>query len=245
MECPRHKNHYNNNACALPATIETGSFSRSGDVLNLASLDFAQWRGTLVQFTSGGVAMRLWLLIALACSGAPIFAQEVSPSTQPIPADQAMQRLRERQAQRESARSQKVTITRGELDDLKTEIAALKAELTAIKAAAAQAPPANGDPQPRYVLRIATGTTRPQLITFLAMHKERYRIGKDVRNPDKQELITIERYKTEKVFQGYGTNGVNQVKEYKTEKTVVASWELVLIGDLITEISGGDAGEID
>jgi hypothetical protein len=186
--------------------------------------------------------MRSAFLSAVVLLAAMASAQ-VAPTTQPLSPEEATRRLEERQAQREASRNQKVTITRGELEDLRAQIASLKAEIATLKGDANAQQPAAADP-PKFTLEITTGTTRAQLVTFISLRKDRYRIAKDVRSPDKQEIITLEKFETKSVFDGYTSNGVSQLKTYKKEKNVLRSWDIVLVNDVITEIGGSD-GSID
>ena len=137
-----------------------------------------------------------------------------------------------------------VQIKQSELDKLKAEIARLtkelqstKAELNALKGQQAQGQQVQAPPQPQFVLRVEKGVTLKQLREFVAQHGDRYRYSKDVRRGN-ERLIKLERYKWVEVPAGQEGNGVQKFDLYHKEKRTVSSWEIVLIDDVITDISG-------
>jgi len=196
------------------------------------------------------MAMR-WAWIGLL---AVMIAQGASGQ---ISTDEAQRILAEKQAAREKSiaedRAKLVTIKKGDLDDMKAELLALRTELSAIKAAQPKEGPAGNavtfekaapqkivttPPAVKFVLEIKVGVTRQQLQTFIAQRKEHFRITKDARQAaDKQELITLEKFEIKPVEIGTRYNGVGKVKEYHDEKVPLATWELVLINDIVTDMT--------
>jgi hypothetical protein len=174
--------------------------------------------------------LRLIAITILAC-GVVAHAQ-ISP-------DEAKKKLLEKQAARQAERDKVISIKQGDLDDLRAEVAKLKAEIAALKSRPTMvAAPTTGPAAPAFVLKINKGTTRPQLMTFVNQRKDRYRITKDVRSADKSELITLEKYKVEKVVVGQGSNGVDTFDQVRNQKVATDSWNIVLVGEVVTDIVG-------
>lgn len=178
----------------------------------------------------------------------------VSLASAQVSSDEAIAKLKARQAAKEADRAKLVAITKGELDDLRSEIDSLKKEVQSLKAVQAAAVPADnsdivsletGGPKKvvttpskvRFVLEVKVGVTRQQLFTYVAQRKDSYRITKDVRGADKQELITMENFIIQKVFDGTSTNGVDTFRNYADKKVPEKTWDLVLVNDVITDMS--------
>ena len=204
--------------------------------------------------------MRLTMFLMCAI-GASIAGGQTTPVKNPpasqMSVEEAAAKLAEKKQAREAAeaaeRGRMVTIKKGELDDLRAEIIELRKEVASLKAA--QGPEATaGDAVAfeksgpkrvetaaglKYVLSIKVGVTRQQLVTYIAQHKDSYRIGKDVRQPgpDKQELIRLEEFRKDQVLAGITSNGVDRIREYKDVVVVVNAWELNLVNDVIVDMT--------
>lgn len=174
----------------------------------------------------------MWLCVVLAV-GVPAFAQ--------VSTEEAKHRLEQKEKEREARRAEKVTISRGELEDLRAEVARLKGELAQLESRdnALPEPPAT---QPKFVLAIEKGITREQLFTFVAQHKDAYQITRDVHDSTgKEELITLWRYTKRRVKTGTGSNGVGSYYTYKEVKEPLHVWELVLQDDQIVDLTDSNA----
>lgn len=125
----------------------------------------------------------VYMVVGVSLVGAAARAQ-VDP-------DEAYQRLQQKQKEKETKRAEPVTITRGELEDMQSQISRLEGEvmvlkdqLAAAKAAAGPSQPAVAQPPPapkpaprKIPTAIEVGMTRDDLMAFLDRYHEKFRIS--------------------------------------------------------------------
>jgi len=178
----------------------------------------------------------LFLSAALSVGGAPSLGQ--------ISVDQANEKLQEKQKARELSRARPVTVTQGELDDMKSEITKLNAEVQELRRLAA--PVAGTQPAAsRIPAKIGVGMTRDQLVRFINVHKDKLEIASDVPGasvpttaPQKAETITLRVKAPHDVIVGVHSNGASQQLDVATELRPDSAVTIVLIDDVITSLSG-------
>jgi ribosomal protein L29 len=171
--------------------------------------------------------------------------------------EEAAKRLAERQAQREAEKNKLVQIKAGDLEAMKAEIESLKKEVAALKQQVASTQnPANADapvvidpaeqmrvraaPNLKFTTSIDVGASRQQLITYISMHKQHFRVGRDVRDAAAhQESMTVELWYTAETYEGTTAGNFGKIRNYRKEKKVMSSIEVVLVNDVIAQISGG------
>jgi hypothetical protein len=178
------------------------------------------------------------LVLMMLVLGAPALSQ-LSPA-------EAEAKLKERQADKEVARSEKVEITRGELDDLNATIAQLKAEITILRQ---QLPlPAAKPAAAKRPTKIELGMTRDALVTFVKAHPK-YRVarfgamqstpvtvdGKALTR--KAEIADIEITATRQVVVGQHKDVLGHWQDdYDMQSYVTTTMRVELQDDIITSI---------
>jgi hypothetical protein len=160
-----------------------------------------------------------------------------------VSVDQANQKLQEKQKDRELSRSRPVTVTQGELDDMKAEIAKLNAQLQELRRQAA--PP---DTQPtafKIPAKIGVGMTRNQLIRFVDVHKDKLEIASDTPSASvpttagqKAETITLRTKAPHDVVVGVHSNGAARKLDIASELRPDSIVTIVLVDDLVTSVAG-------
>ena len=119
-----------------------------------------------------------------------------------VSTEEANQKLQEKQKQREAERGASITITRGELDDPKAQIARLQAENATSRQQLAQgsaavkrapAPDPKAAPQPARKkdppASIEIGMSREDVLAFVEAHPQTYRIeGASVNSPQRRTV---------------------------------------------------------
>lgn len=190
--------------------------------------------------------MKLFIMVAaLLIAGTASFGQ--------ISVDQANQKLQEKQKQQEAERSQPVTITQGELDDMKSEITKLKAEVQELRAR--EVPPAAEQPAALTIpARIAPGMTREQLLRFIKAHKDRLEMVSDLptqpgsipahpgasaptTSPSKTETIVLTVKAPRDVVVGVHSNGPLQTKDVAPELRPDSTLTIVLLNGVVASLS--------
>ena len=184
----------------------------------------------------GSKSSTLFLTAALLIGGAPSFGQ--------ISVDQANQKLQEKQKERELSRSRPVTVTQGELDDMKAEIAKLNAEVQELRRQAAPA----ADTQPaasKIPAKIGVGMTRDQLIRFINVHKDKLEIASDIPSASvpttagqKAETMTLRTKAPHDVVVGVHSNGGSKELDVASELRPDSMVTIVLVDDVVTSLSG-------
>jgi hypothetical protein len=106
----------------------------------------------------------------VVCCAAHALAQQ-DPSANTAAAKAA---LDQKQRQREAARAQPITMTVGELDDLRQENRRLRAEVEAMRQKLA----VFVQPGQRRFREIELGMTKPELVAFLRQRWDEYRVGR-------------------------------------------------------------------
>lgn len=194
--------------------------------------------------------MTRWGLVVL------IVAAFAGSSLGQMTPEEAAKRLQERQAARQAERDRLVQIKEGTLEDMKAEIDALKKEVASLKAQIASAAPGNADapvvvdpsdpmhvkaaPSLKFTTSIDVGASRQQLVSFISMHRSHFRIARDVKSAaDHQELMTVELWYNDEVSTGETSNGAQTFRNWRKEKKAMASTELVIVNDVVTQVSGG------
>jgi len=172
--------------------------------------------------------------------------------------EEAQKRLAARQAERDAQKNKLVQIRQGDLDTMKAEIEALKSEIAALRAklaATATQNPANADspvvvdpsdplhvkaaPGLKFSTSVDVGSSRQQLATFISLHKQHFRIGRDVNSAaDHQEEMTVEIWYNDEVYTGTVSNGAQTFHNYRKEKAVLHSIDVVLVNGVIAQMSG-------
>lgn len=152
------------------------------------------------------------LSLFLVCAGVG-FAQ--------VSTDEAMAKLKAKQEARDAERAKTVTITQGQLDDLKAEIASLKAQLASLHETGI---PAAAKIEP--VRALAVGQTHDQVMDFLRRHPQEYEILADtISTPHIKSQTTIrsvERSGSNAVNSNAGSNvAANQSEEEKSRQQTV------------------------
>lgn len=175
----------------------------------------------------------------------------VAPSFGQLSADEAQQRLEARRIAATQPSNIIATLTE-ENRRLSLEIASLRSELKAMKGKPQTEPADNADlvaveqaapkvvtaSRNKFIIEVKVGVTRQQIYTYVAQHKTSWRITKDVRGADKQELLTLERYETQNVATGgKSTNGVSVYKDYEQKKVPLNTYELILLNEVVTEMT--------
>lgn len=162
-----------------------------------------------------------------------------------ISVDQANQKLQEKQQERELSRSRPVTITQGELDDMKAEIAMLNAQLRESRRQAP--PPAATQPAASTMpAKIGVGMTRDQLIRFINLHKDKLEIASDVPSASvpttagqKAETITLRTKTPHDVVVGvHSTSSGSQKLDVASELRPDSIVTIVFVDDVIVSLSG-------
>jgi len=180
-------------------------------------------------------------IVVLLAIGAASMAQ-VTP-------EEATRRLEEKQKQRQADRSKKVTISQGELDDLRAQIAQLIAEIQSLRqqlAGGDGGPAAAAVPAPVKVpTKIQVGITRQQLDRFVAVHKDRCEITSDLPGatadvpivPDqKVQTVKIVVKEYHKVKSGTSTNGVSTFQDFRKELRPDAEMTVVVIDGTVASV---------
>ena len=187
-------------------------------------------RGTMTKMKS------LIVVATLLVGGALSFGQ--------ISVDQATQKLQEKQTERELSRSRPVTITQGELDDMKSEIAKLNAQLKELHGQA-PSPVATRPAASTMPAKIGVGMTRDQLIRFINLHKDKLEIASDVPSAtvpttagQKAETITLSTKAPHDVVVGVHSNGPAKKLDVASELLPDSIVTIVLIDDVIASLSG-------
>ena len=187
----------------------------------------------------------LTFVAALLIGGGARFGQ--------ISVDQANQKLQEKQQEKVAERSQPVTITQGELDDMKLEIAKLKAEVQALRG---QAVPAAAEQPAALTIpaKIAPGMTREQLLRFIKAHKDRLEMISDLpgqvgsmpghpgasaptTSPSKTETIVLTVKAPRDVVVGVHSNGPLQTKDVAPELRPDSTLTIVLLNGVVASLS--------
>jgi hypothetical protein len=107
-------------------------------------------------------------LIVAAFVVAPIRARAADPNV-----EEAQRKLEEKAKDRQASRSREVTITQGELDDLKAQIASLQTEVARLRGESGK--PASAQQKVYNTLEI--GMTKQEVMTFINHHKEYKMVG--------------------------------------------------------------------
>lgn len=187
----------------------------------------------------------LTIVAALLIGGAASFGQ--------ISVDQANQKLQEKQKEQEAERSRPVTITQGELDDMKSEITKLKAEVKELRGQAV--PPAAEQPAALTIPgKISVGMTREQLLRFIKAHKDKLEMTSDLPNqagsipahpgasapttsPSKAETIILTVKAPRDVVVGVHSNGPLQTKDVAPELRPDSTLTIVLLNGVVASLS--------
>jgi len=171
--------------------------------------------------------MRWTFVIALLL--ASVSFGQVSP-------EEAAKRLAEKQAARQAERSKMVSITQGELDDMKAEIARLKNELAQLKASSQ---PASTVAAAKMPTGIVVGITKAELQRFVTVKKTQYSITSDTPAPGDptRENMEIAVKAKRKVYSGIGTNGVNRVSDYHEEMRPDSTLAVVLLNGTVSSVN--------
>jgi hypothetical protein len=109
------------------------------------------------------VLVKTALVACLVFSGTWAHAQ--------LSAEEAQKKLADKAAARNAQRSREVTVTQGELDDLRAELASLRAQVASMRGSG---PAAAGKIEP--IRAIAVGATRDQVMDFLRRHPNDYEV---------------------------------------------------------------------
>ena len=180
--------------------------------------------------------MKSLIIVAALLMGGAVSLGQIS-------VDQAKQKLQEKQTQREAERSRPVTITQGELDDMKSEIVKLAAEVQELRRQAA-GPAATQPAASRIPAKIAVGMTREQLIRFINVHKDKLEIAGDLpsagvptTSDQKAETITLRVKAPHDVVVGVHSNGLSQKKDVASELRPDSMLTIVLVNDVVTSLS--------
>ena len=178
----------------------------------------------------------LTIVAAFLIGGAASFGQ--------IPVDQANQKLQEKQKDHEAARSQPVTITQGELDDMKSEIAKLKAEVQQLRHQTAAPAAAEQPAASKIPAKIGVGMTREQLLRFINLHKDKLEIVSDLPAASvpttagqKAETVTLNVKAPHDVVVGSHSNGGSQSKEIGSELRPDSMLTIVLLDGVVESLS--------
>ena len=187
----------------------------------------------------------LMMIAALLIASTASFGQ--------ISVDQANQKLQEKQQEKVAERSQPVTITQGELDDMKSEIAKLKAEVQELRARAV--PPAAEQTAASTIPgKIVVGMTREQLLRFIKAHKDRLEMISDLPTqagsipghpaasapttaPSKTETIVLTVKAPRDVVVGVHSNGPLQTKDFAPELRPDSTLTIVLLNGVVASLS--------
>lgn len=175
--------------------------------------------------------MRWFVFLAVLAASAPVFGQ--------VSAEEAQKKLAEKQAARQAERSKVVTITQGELDDLKAEVARLKAENAQLKAGQSQAGPASTTPAVKLVQKIAVGNSKAEVERFVQVHKTQYVVLSDQPSPGDatRETIVIECKAKRKVYDGKASNGVQKYSTYHEEMRPDSHLDVVLLNGVVSSVN--------
>jgi hypothetical protein len=144
----------------------------------------------------------------------------VTTSYAQLSPEEAAQRLKEREAAQAAERAKLVTISQGELDDLKAQIESLEAQLAQLRAAASAAPKIVEVPA------LAVGETRDQVFDFLRRHPNEYEIlNDDLSTPHvvrKVVVKTVERQGSNSIDStSPGNVAANQNEAEKAHETTI------------------------
>lgn len=163
-----------------------------------------------------------------------------------ITPEEAAKRLQEKAAARQAERAKLVTITQGELEDMRAEIMRLKTQVKELQAS--QATGQTHATGVRLVPKIAVGVTRAELQKFLQVHKTEYQIVSDssvvasvvpgqpvVAGTGGTMLLTA--LTKHKIKVGVGTNGITKFQDYHEELRPDAKLTVVFSGDAITSVN--------
>ncbi len=106
-------------------------------------------------------------IIAAASLSAPFRIHAAEPNI-----DEAQRRLEEKAKEKQAQRSREVTITQGELDDLKAQITSLQAEVARLRGDKTSTATAN-----KVYNTIEIGMTKQEVLMFIKQHNEFKLIG--------------------------------------------------------------------
>jgi hypothetical protein len=140
----------------------------------------------------------IFAVVILLCVTGIGKSQAVSP-------DEAMQKLQDKQAARLAERKKPVTITQGELDDLKAELASLRLQVAQLKNAATLTAT-----KVEPVKTLAVGETKEQVMDYVKRHPQQCEIVSDrISTPHTLSVTTVHEAKGTADIQRSGTNSVN------------------------------------
>jgi hypothetical protein len=190
---------------------------------------------------SGGFMRQVILSALLIVSLAALARGQIST-------DEAMANLKAKQEAREAERNKPVTITQGELDDLKANIASLEAQVIQLRAAAAAA--AAATPKVEAVREISVGETHEQVADFFRRHPTEYEVISDTpvstSHSDKPEILVVMRKARVLVLAGSHDeyNGVShrQVADYGEKWAGVEQLTIKLVDNKVASIDRWDTG---
>jgi hypothetical protein len=176
----------------------------------------------------------LTIVAAFLIGGAASFGQ--------VSVGQANQNLQVKQKENEAARSRPVTITQGELDDMKSEIMKLRGEVQELRLQATS--PAATQAALKIPAKIGVGMTREQLLRFINVHKDKLAIASDLPSAtvpttagQKAETITLRVKTPHDVVVGVHSNGGYESKDVASELRPDSMLTIVLLNDVVASLS--------